>query len=508
MTFRGIRSFSLAVAIIFIGSCGTGTGPHNHIAASVHNDGSSVALPQPRALESVFTGLGPEEGVWGVFAQTLSRGKSLVERNQDFLFIPASNMKLFTTAVALVRLGPDFRYVTRVYTDGVVNDGVLSGTLFLRGSGDPTLSRPFYRDPREILEEWAGELKDQGIDEISGNIVGDSSLFDDIEVGEGWSFDDDLFCYSARISALSFDNNCFDVVVKPGTRTGERAGVTSNPDRDSEQIRNDIVTSEAGGVTDLRGKRIQGSPLINFTGQIAFDATPRRFRMARTDPALHFVNVFREVLEKKGIRVGGRTFTITSVGRRPDYDGLEVLVIHQSPPLTEIIEQTNKLSQNLYAELLFRTLGAVFGREGSTKEARSVMEETLETMRIKKGSLSIHDGSGLSRLNLVSPRHVCQLLAYMAHHPYFNDFYRSLPAAGKDGTLVGRLRTRDSERQIRAKTGTLTHVAALSGYIESGQQGLIAFSILSNNSVKSGAEVRALQDRVCQKITDLALESK
>ena len=179
---------------------------------------------------------------------------------------------------------------------------------------------------------------------------------------------------------------------------------------------------------------------------------------------------------------------------------MRAIASRQSEPLSEIIEHVNKRSQNLYAELLFRTLGAIWRGRGTTKNSVEVVLESLAAMGIPKDSLAVYDGSGLSRLNLVAPAQVVQVLDYMSRHPYFEYYYRSLPAAGVDGTLIKRMRNTPAENNVRAKTGTLTHVAALSGYAMGGSGSLLAFSIMSNNSLSSPSEMRALQDAICERL--------
>jgi serine-type D-Ala-D-Ala carboxypeptidase/endopeptidase (penicillin-binding protein 4) len=507
------RSFFLTFllgSIVILASCT----PIKETNASrtVFSNPNSIGITQPRTEpasgEKLLSTLPPDKGVWGVAVQSLSRGQPLFDWNQDFLFVPASNMKLFTTAVALVRLGPDYRYTTSLYADAPVEKGILEGNLFVRGSGDPTLSGRFHEKCTNVFEDWAAQLKTQGIKEIRGNVIGDDRIFDDAITGEGWSFDDDLFCYSARISALSFNDNCLDVILSPGAHPGDPAQMEVSPNTTYAQIQNGVITAETGLATDLHGRRISRSPVIDLKGHIGIDKSPQRFRVAVSDPTLYAVTVFKEVLVKKGIMVRGVATGISEVEKRPNYDALTMLSTYQSPPLSVIIESTNKLSQNLYAELLFRTLGAIYGHEGSTSSSASVMKQSLEEMGISANSMSIHDGSGLSRLNLVSPRHLVQLLDYMSRHPYFDHFLESFPVAGKDGTLAARLRSTGSKNSVRAKTGTLSHVGALSGYARNSSGDFLAFSILNNNSTGSGAEVRDLLDTLCRKILRLDLENR
>jgi serine-type D-Ala-D-Ala carboxypeptidase/endopeptidase (penicillin-binding protein 4) len=465
---------------------------------------SSPVAPVPdrtsQDLNDILDGSGAANVFWGVSVKSLRTGRRLFARNENKFFVPASNMKLLTTAVALVRLGPDFRYVTSLYTDGTSKNGILKGDVYLRGSGDPTISERFQGKPIAVFEEWADRLKQQGIREITGDLVGDDSLFDDKSLGVGWAWDDELIAFSARISAVSFNDNCFDTFVSPGKRPGDPARIVVTPETSFVKVSNSVRTSAPGEQTSLDARRSFGSNALSLSGRIELDSPPRHIRFTVGNPTLFAMTVLKEVLTRKGIRVLGRPVSIGDVGKTPDYGSIKVLATRQSAPLSDIIEQTNKRSQNLYAELLFRTLGAAYGGRGTTEKSAQVMADTLSTMGIRGDSLAIYDGSGLSRLDLVTPAQIVLLLDYMSHHRYFAHFYRSLPVAGVDGTLMKRMRSTEAENNLRAKTGTLTHVVALSGYLKERDGSLLAFSILSNNCLGTSAEVRSLQDAICEKL--------
>ena len=446
---------------------------------------------------------GPSVGsaFWGVLARSLSTGECLASQNEEKLFVPASNMKLLTTAVALTRLGPDFRYTTSLYGPGRRERGVLKGDVFLRGSGDPTISSTFQGRAVAVFEAWADALKAQGVREIRGDVVGDDTLFDDRDLGPGWAWDDELIAFSARISALSFNDNCFEAIVAPGKKAGDPARITITPETAYIEMTNRVQTASRGEESELEARRVLGSGRILLSGSIALSSEPRRLRFSVASPTLYAVTVLKEVLERRGIRVRGKAADLGRSGKRPpDYGAMKVIATRQSEPLSEIIEHVNKSSQNLYAELLFRTLGAVYGGRGTTEKATQVMTDSLAAMGITKESLAIYDGSGLSRLNLISPSQVVQVLDYMSHHPYFAYYYRSLPTAGVNGTLMKRMRNTPAENNVRAKTGTLTHMVALSGYFEDGEGGLAAFSIMSNNSLGSASEMRSLEDALCERL--------
>lgn len=455
-------------------------------------------------LNDILNGPGAANVFWGVSVKSLGTGRGLFAHNEDKLFVPASNMKLLTTAVALIRLGPGFKYTTSLYTNGEGENGVLKGDVYLRGSGDPSISERFQGRPTAVFEEWADSLKQQGIRAIEGDLIGDNSLFDDKSLGKGWAWDDEIISFSARISAVSFNDNCFGALISAGKKVGDPARITIFPETSYVKIENSIKTSGPGEQTNLDARRLFGGDTLNLSGRMELGSTPRHIRFAVGDPTLYAMTVLKEVLARKGIRVLGKAAKMEDPGGAPDYGSMRTLVTRRSASLAEIIEQTNKRSQNLYAELLFRTLGATYGGRGTTEKSAQVMAESLAAMGIRPDSIGIYDGSGLSRLNLVTPSQIVRVLDYMSHHRHFSHYYRSLPVAGVDGTLTRRMKNTEGENNLRAKTGTLTHVVALSGYLTERSGGLLAFSIMSNNDLRPSAQARSLQDSICEKLPFLS----
>ena len=434
----------------------------------------------------------------GVAVKSLTDNRDLYAVNETKFFIPASNMKLFTTAVALVRLGPEFRYTTLVYTDGVVHDGTLYGNLFVKGVGDPTLSGLFHAGGAgQIFEEWADTLLRRGIKRIAGDIVGDGSLFDDQYLGAGWAWDDEAHCYSAQISALSFNDNSIKLVVSPAGETGSPSMIETSPRTAYVTIVNDVATGSSAEETSITFARAAGTNVIQAAGRIGAGSAPHEACVTVHRPALFAVTAFKEVLESKGIEIEKSAMAIGKSDEKPDYKSMRIVASYDSPPLREIIKYVNKSSHNLSAELLFRTLGSTFGGEGSTDSSVRVMQEAFSEMGILPDEISIHDGSGLSRYNMVKPGHVMKLLEYMYAHPYFIYFYDSLPIAGVEGTVKRRMKDTEAEHQVRAKTGSFKHVLNLSGYITTRNGEMIAFSIMNNNLLGSVSDLKKLQDGIC-----------
>ena len=440
----------------------------------------------------------------GFAVKSLTDNRDLYAVNETKFFIPASNMKLFTTAAALVLLGPEFRFTTRVYTDGTLNEGVLRGNLFIKGVGDPTLSRRFHDGGAgRILTEWADTLLRLGIKRITGDIVGDGSLFDDQYLGAGWSWDDEIHCYSAQVSALSFNDNGIKLVISPAAEMGSPSVIETGPRTAFVTIANDVATVSSGEEASITFARAAGTNVIKVAGRIGVGSAPHEACVSVHRPSLFAVTVFKEVLESKGIEIEKGVVAIGKSDQKPDYESMRIVASYDSPPLREIIKHVNKSSHNLSAELLFRTLGSIFGGEGSTDRSVRVIKEAVSEMGILPDQISIHDGSGLSRYNMVMPGHVMKLLEYMYAHPYFIYFYDSLPIAGAEGTGKRRMKDTEAEHQVRAKTGSFKHVLNLSGYITTRNREMIAFSIMNNNLIGSVSELKKLQDGICATLWQL-----
>jgi serine-type D-Ala-D-Ala carboxypeptidase/endopeptidase (penicillin-binding protein 4) len=466
----------------------------------------SCATPVQRSLESFTENPALLGAHAGVALKSLTDDAYLFRSNDEQFFIPASNMKLFTTAAGLMLLGPEFRYTTSLYADGEIRDGLLNGDLIIRGVGDPTLSGRFHTGGADdIFSGWAETLLKLGVKEIRGNVVGDGSLFGEEYLGAGWAWDDDLHCYSAQISALSINDNCVAVSVRPGTATGETPFVTVDDGSGYVTIRNQAATTSStlNEGRFLRLSREAASNLLTISGEIPTNANGEQLFVTIHNPALFAAAHLRRVLESKGIAVGGR---ITD--RRPSsgpfaYASMKIVASYTSPPLREVISKINKASRNLYAELLFRTLGNNFRGDGSARAAAEVLYAALAKMSVPPGSVVVYDGSGLSRMNLVTPAALLALLEYMYRHEHFSYFLDSLPVAGIDGTLRDRMRNTPGEGSVQAKTGSMTHVLNLSGYVRGREGKLYAFSIMTNNYTGGADVLKRVQDSALARLVSL-----
>lgn len=468
--------FGLATLYLFLAS--------SPIATGANSTSQSQIAAQIDSLLNTPSLLG---GIQGVLVQSLADGSVWYEHNPDLLLLPASNQKLFTSAAALNLLGPNWRYVTILLRYGRVDrKGTLHGNLYLKGSGNPLLSD-------KDLYTFVQAVHRAGIRRIRGSVIGDESCFDRRRYGDGWAWDDMSYYYSPQISALNLNGNLVRVQVYPGKKVGAPLRVIVAPTKNYVQVINRAATRAKGTRSRLVIERELGKNRILIEGTLALDSPPDTRKpqgITVENPALYAAHVLTMQLRSAGIRVDGSPTT----GISPRL-AVEV-ARHYSPFLSEILKHLNKTSDNLIAECLLKTLGVEKGktRFGTTEHGIRVAKVALNRLGIDPDALHMADGSGLSRLNLVSARNVAALLRAMHAHPHAKTFLDSLPLAGVEGTLKHRLKGTPAENNVRAKTGTMRNVSCLSGYVTTPDEPLI-FVILMNNH-RDNAAARDIQDKI------------
>jgi D-alanyl-D-alanine carboxypeptidase/D-alanyl-D-alanine-endopeptidase (penicillin-binding protein 4) len=489
--------------------------------------GARNAKPHERAdaerfrqrAEAALSSAGADKGTWGVLVTDASTGEILYARNADGYFMPASNAKLFTTALALATLGPDYRVRTTVASNGEPDaNGVLNGDLMLIGRGDANLSNRKFpygkkeeRDgpPEKILAEFAAAVAARGVKEITGDVIADDSVFQHEKFPSGWLVDDILWSYGAAVSAIAVNDNAFTLDLRPGAAEGQPARYEEGLAADFYTIENTVVTGARGSEEKLAVARDPGSHVIQVSGTMPVDAPARRLTIAIEEPAEFAAAVLVRLLEARGVKVDGR-----SRARHSDVPASEtapqtILAEHVSVPLSDEIRLTNKNSENLHAELLL--LLAAHEKTGARnyEDALKFASDFFRTAGIADGDVALSDGSGLSRKDLVTPRAVVQLLRYAAAQPW-SELYRStLPVAGEDGTLSDRMKNTPAAGRVFAKTGTIGHGNTLSGYATTLRGERLLFSILGNNNNLHAQDANKVIDAICvAMVEELGHETK
>jgi D-alanyl-D-alanine carboxypeptidase/D-alanyl-D-alanine-endopeptidase (penicillin-binding protein 4) len=443
-------------------------------------------------------------GFIGIEVVPISSGRPLAGINAHHFFVPASNTKLFTTSLALIRLGPDYKLKTRALARGAPEAGVVAGDLVLAGGGDPTMSNqaiPFQQDsppvdPMLAMNELARQIKERGVRVITGDIAGDDTAYQWEPYPPDWAADDAVWDYGSPVSALSFNNNSVVLEIAPGTRDGDAVSISAQPSIDYYLYDNRLHTT-VEGKTHIEVERTPGSREVTLRGTVRAGKEPVHAAIAVDDPALFAATALYDALIGQGVVVHGRPVSRHRwMGDPSPALPPTVLAERTSPPLIEILRVTAKISSNLWAEMALREVARVRTGEGSREAGLNELAGFLKEAGVSTDEYTISDGSGLSRLNLVTPAAVVRLLIYMNASPVHDLFRSLLPVGGVDGTLASRFGAARSARNLRAKTGSLTHVNALSGYAHSATYGDLAFSILVNNTNAAGSEVRSVIDKI------------
>jgi D-alanyl-D-alanine carboxypeptidase/D-alanyl-D-alanine-endopeptidase (penicillin-binding protein 4) len=442
---------------------------------------------------------------WGVFVMSLNDGRVLHSRNGGRLFTPASNMKIYTTAVALDVLGADYRWRTSVYVDKQPDaGGAIDGDVTLYGRGAPDLVS-VRKGAGASLAQFADQLFQSGVRHVRGNVIGDESYFRSEIFGVGWQWNDLQWYFGAEPSALTVDENGFELTIAPGNKPGSAAGLVLNRDTGYVHLANNTMTAERDATTTIGINRGLSNNELRVWGDFPVGGRSFSAFLSVHNPALWAATLFKQALIARGIKVDGEARSRdVRAPEKEKFDPTKAFELaHQdSATLGEIVRQTNKESNNLFAELILRTLGKERGasapdpdprknrERGDDEAGTAVVKSWLDRNGIPDDGLALRDGSGLSRLDLVTPEATARLLVVIAKTNSATIFHDSLPVAGRDGTLRSRL-SRAAGR-VFAKTGTLTYNHSLSGYAVAENGEVLAFSILCNDATVRSSPVRII----------------
>lgn len=448
-----------------------------------------------------------EPGFFAVKIVSLDTGEVIYQQNANKFTRPASNMKLYTVAAALDRLTPDYHFMTSVYAKDKVDDGKIKGDLIIYGRGDPSIAARFNNgDYFKGINDLADRIVAAGVKRVKGDLVGDESYFNGAPLGSGWEWEDLQWSYGAPVSALTVNDNAIDLTVKPGEKVGAPVVITTGPPATTLMtIVNRATTSARVAKNDLQIYRSLGANMLEISGSVPIADNGFIGSVAIPDPALAFVSMLRDALVKHGVKIEGRSRTIdarsggsivpnslvavTPATNVPPQPPPVEIASMQSPPFSVIAAHTLKPSQNLYTEIILRTLGRMTstGPSQTNEEAGLiVVRNFLRQAGANESDLALNDGSGLSRNDMITANATVQLLTYMSKHRYFAHFRDALPIAGVDGTLRTRMKGTPAEGNLRAKTGSLSSVASLSGYVTSAAGEHFAFSMMLNNYPDAG----------------------
>lgn len=414
-------------------------------------------------------------GLAGISIRSARTGEILYEHNGDIRMRPASNMKLFTSAVALSVLGEEHQFKTEIRIEGKRAGNILKGNLYLKGFGDSTLLR-------EDLSQMAKDIVNSGISIIEGDLIADDSWFDAVRLSPDLIWSDEYAYYGSQISALTvspntdFDSGTILAEVSPGLKVGDPARVQLSHKTNDIHIINQAVTISPDGETDLTIDRKHGSNTIIVKGFLPAGAKTEKEWIAVWEPTQFALDLFKQELAKQGIKLLGTS----KVGETPR--DASILTSHLSIPLSELLIPFMKLSNNGHAEILVKEMGKLRKGEGSWEKGLEVLNEQLPKFGVNPNTLVIRDGSGISHVSSIPANEISNLLFHVQKEKWFPSFLKSLPVTGNSDRMIGgTLRKRMGSLNVKAKTGTLTTVTSLSGYVETKKEEILIFSILLNN---------------------------
>jgi D-alanyl-D-alanine carboxypeptidase/D-alanyl-D-alanine-endopeptidase (penicillin-binding protein 4) len=446
----------------------------------------------------------------------LNDGQTHYQLNSDNLFTPASNMKLFTSALALMRLGPEYRFTTQIVADHAIDsDGTLEGDLVLVGGGDPSLSGRTY--PYEYradsppgasysfrgVEELADRLVARGLKRIDGDIAGDDRRYLWEPHPDVWSLGDSTWEYGAPVSALILNDNSLALNIRPAARAGDTAELRLSPSQEYYSIDNRVRTG-TGVERKVEFERKPASRELHIQGVVPVKDPGVSELLAIDDPALYAAQVLRYALQRRGVAIHGQAVARHRFAGEAEQPASTPVVLAErtSPPLAELLRVVDKVSQNLHAEVMLREVGFAARHIGSREAGLVEMREFLREIGIPKDQYVFTDGSGLSRSTLVTPAAIATLLTYMYKSSFRDVWIGLLPIAGADGTLANRFRGHPEALAIHAKTGTLAHVRALSGYVIAPQRQPLVFSLLVNNANAPASDVAQAMEGIVLALLD------
>lgn len=434
----------------------------------------------------------------GVEVRSVKTGKILFARKSRTPLIPASNCKLVTVASALHHLGEDYTFLTRIYVRGTVLDGRLAGDLVLRGGGDPAISDRFREEnPLAPLKELARAVSRSGVREVSGFIVLDDTLFDREYVAPGWPQDQLNHSYCAPCSGLSIMENLVWIEVRPGAGPGRDAASYLFPNNAPFEITGRVLTTARTNENIVHIDRPGTDGRIRISGRTYFGNSPSRFSVSVRRPTEYFGSLFMHALEEEGVDVEGGFILAPE---RPDYGSDAVRLLGEvSSDLRQVALVTNKMSVNHCAEQLFKLAGWKVAGKGTFASGEAAVRKMFSDLGIEDmDPFHMEDGSGLSRNNSMSAHTLVSLLCALYTSPVRDTFLRTLPISGMDGSLEERLAEDPFRSRVRAKTGWIREVSALSGYVQSLSGDIFAFSILINGYKGRNVVMKSIQDDICR----------
>ena len=432
--------------------------------------------------------------------------RSLYSLNPARMQTPASNQKLITSAVAAERLGWDYRYSTKIYATGpILSGGDLDGDLVIVSNGDPTIN-PRHPDRWGAFDSWARQLYAKGIRRVGGQLIGDDNAFAEPGYGLGWAWDDLVLGYGAAVGALQYNENQVGLLVGPGLEAGGRAVISVSPPGSGIILDHAVTTVAEGQPGRVSLERIPNSNILRVSGQVAIGTPAIDLEAAVPNPTVLYLNAFREAMARNGIFVGGSSLDIDDARVKPDYGKSTLLLEDQSPTLDAVIDVCMKWSRNEYAETLLRSL-APAGAEATAEAGLAVVNETLLKWGITPALYVARDGSGLSRNDYIAPDALIALLVHAWRDERHREkFHATLPQSATSGSLTNRMKDTPAAARVWAKTGSMSNVRSLSGYLLTLDGEPLAFSFMTTGFRVPASRIDAAMDEALVRLVKFPRE--
>jgi D-alanyl-D-alanine carboxypeptidase/D-alanyl-D-alanine-endopeptidase (penicillin-binding protein 4) len=502
-------------SIVLLTLIGVGCGGAKRPALTPEPAPAAILAPPPArsavaelkaAIDSMVADSKFRSAIWGILIVNPDANDTLYSLNAGKLFLPASNMKIVTASAALTELGPDYQYRTTFAVRGKIVRGVLRGDLVVIGRGDPTVSDHMVHDATIPLRAAADSVAAHGIHRITGRIVQAGDAFPDANLGYGWDWDDLGEPYAAGVDELMFNEGFTTVVVRGGARAGAPALLATLPAITYPELRNHVRTVAPTGDAPAQAVTVvydtsSGALVVNGT------VAPRDSTVALVayrDPAAAYLHAFASALSAKGVALRAN-----AVDRGTDSAGvLDTLFTVLSPPMRDILPALLKPSQNQIAEALLKTVGLEKTGVGSADSGVRVIHDRLISWGAAPDGFVLHDGSGLSRHDYLSPQTIVRVLTAMRRDTAFQVFYDALPVAGVDGTIADRMKGTMAAGNVRAKTGFVDKARSLSGYVTTADGTPLVFSFLCNNWMTPVRDVERVQDEIAAHLAAMTLDRR
>jgi D-alanyl-D-alanine carboxypeptidase/D-alanyl-D-alanine-endopeptidase (penicillin-binding protein 4) len=500
------RGFTAAALAFLLCSCAARSAQGPARAASIVDPSSVEQLR--RDLSGIFTAKNVDHAIWGVTVRSLKSDETLFSLNPHWKQTPASNQKVITSAVAAERLGWDFRYTTRIYSTGPLSSvGDLDGDLVIVSNGDPTIN-PRHPDRWGAFDAWAKQLYEKGLRRVGGQLIGDDNAFAEPGWSVGWAWDDLSLGYGAAVGALQYNENQIELLVGPGLEAGSRAIISVSPPGSGIILDHGVTTVAEGQPGRISLERIPGSSLLSVRGQVAIGSAALRELAAVPNPTLLYLNALREALARNGIFVGGNPLDIDDARVKPDYTKASLLLEDRSTTLASVIDVCLKWSRNEYAETLLRSLAPAArgprdadfalwggGAEATADAGLAVVAEQLTQWGVAPELYVARDGSGLSRNDYLAPEALSIVLSRLwrdARH--LEPFRSTLPQSSVSGTLSSRMKDTPAAERVWAKTGSMSNVRSLAGYLVTLDGEPLVFAFMTTGFHVPASQIDAAMD--------------